>query len=735
MNDQCANLGPVLTSPIITLAPGELSTWAPLSSEMSSFPTGQAIVDFDESLAIWAYGEIKPLLIKDLACPTWGVGISTSADGTLVATVGSPFLPLIIPPSQAFTLDPTWSALCTGMMTDALQSGNFMIFDPPTVLGPASNMVAPPRSTPAVAQASPTTVPESEPTASAIAVKPASPPTNHEAPPAETGDPIVGSKVSSADPAPEEPSPLVSHPDGPTPSASDSVDPHANTTPILPAAPASSAIKAGNPPIGPAVSPLASLDPSPGDPSDPVSVPNAPEQLATHVGESFEPHTEDLGAIIYNAIGGSGPQGSGQRSEDTSEINIITLPSSNSPLLTTIESHVLSMNPSDVAFEGATYSPGGPAMTLSSDLFTLVPDSGSDGKAASDGFNGQASDLQMASTPLVIGGHTLVYSPSGLVIDGQPLQPGSSALTISNTPISLGSSGFLVFGSSSITLPSQSIFIIGSQTFTTNPTDSPLDAGSISPAGPIETIGGTVITPGSSGILAMGTSKFSLPDNGAFTVAGQLITPNPSAFPIAGTSISAGGPAVTVDGTVVSLGPSGVLAVGSSTFTLPIPTPAASVNQPLVIAGQTITPSGSVFSIAGTTLSPGGPAVTVNGTMVSLQPSGSLIVGSNTFALPTPSLPTYDIGGFSVQAGSSFAVVDGVTIDPGAVGVTVGGSAVSLELGGKTLDVGSGRFAMPTGAVNGTNGLQVFQGGQEKRLRASLPMILGICVFLTLMLC
>ena len=139
-----------------------------------------------------------------------------------------------------------------------------------------------------------------------------------------------------------------------------------------------------------------------------------------------------------------------------------------------------------------------------------------------------------------------------------------------------------------------------------------------------------------------------------------------------------------------------MLAIGSSTFTLPNPTPAASVNQPLIIAGQTITPSGSVFSVAGTTLSPGGPAITINGTIVSLQPSGTLIVGSNSFTLQTPPLSTYDICGFSVQAESSFAVVDGVKIDPGAAGVTVEGSAVSLELGGKTLDTsGVGALRCP----------------------------------------
>lgn len=394
----------------------------------------------------------------------------------------------------------------------------------------------------------------------------------------------------------------------------------------------------------------------------------------------------------------------------------------------------MSIDASDIAFEGVTYSPGGPAMTPASNIFTVIPYSDSDDRLPSDGFNYQASDLPIALTRLVVGGPTLVSIPSGVVIDGHTLRPGSSALTISNTPISLGSSGLLTFGSSSIMLPSQSIFAIGSQTFTAKPTDFPLDAAGFASGGLLETIGGTTITPGSSNILAMGTSKLSLPDIHAFTVAGQLITPNPSAFPIAGTAISAGGPAVTVDGTVVGLGPSGVLTIGSSPFNLPTPTPATSANQPLVIAGQKITPSGSDFVVLGTTLSPGGQAVTINGTVVSLQPSGTLVTGSDSFALPTPSMSIYDIGGLSVQAGPSFAVVGGVTVSPGAVGVTIGGSAVSLEPGGKSLDVGSGRFAMPTGSNTGTSGLQVFQGGQGRGWSLSIQVILGAWIFVIVML-
>ena len=87
-----------------------------------------------------------------------------------------------------------------------------------------------------------------------------------------------------------------------------------------------------------------------------------------------------------------------------------------------------------------------------------------------------------------------------------------------------------------------------------------------------------------------------------------------------------------------------------------------------------------------------------------------------------------------MQAESSFAVVDGVTMDPGAAGVTVEGSAVSLELGGKTLDIGSGRFAMPTESVNGTAGLETFHGGQGKERTLSVQRTLGAWIFAMVML-
>ena len=66
--------------------------------------------------------------------------------------------------------------------------------------------------------------------------------------------------------------------------------------------------------------------------------------------------------------------------------------------------------------------------------------------------------------------------------------------------------------------------------------------------------------PGS--LLVPGTSST------VFTVGGQVFTANPTAFSIDGTTISAGGPGVVISGTPVSLQASGVLDVGNSSVTL-----------------------------------------------------------------------------------------------------------------------------------------------------------------------
>ena len=153
-------------------------------------------------------------------------------------------------------------------------------------------------------------------------------------------------------------------------------------------------------------------------------------------------------------------------------------------------------------------------------------------------------------------------------------------------------------------------------------------------------------------------------------------------------------------------------------------------------------PQSSYAVVDGVTLTAGGFGVSISGNLVSLEPGGkTLDVGTARFAMPTGAAyaseagyqssgietSIYDVDGFSVQPQlqSSFAVVDGVTLTPGGLGVTISGNLVSLEPGGNTLDVGTGRFAMPTAAVNATAGVQAFRGGQRKTFEVPSILIFG----------
>lgn len=94
VHDQCTTVGPTLINPIITLPPGGLSTWKPPGNEYfndyDNYTVGEI---WDDPSGIPGYDVaegIAPLDVKDLGCPTWGLGTSTSADGSVITTIGPP---------------------------------------------------------------------------------------------------------------------------------------------------------------------------------------------------------------------------------------------------------------------------------------------------------------------------------------------------------------------------------------------------------------------------------------------------------------------------------------------------------------------------------------------------------------------------------------------------------------------------------------------------------------------
>ena len=590
VSDQCTTIGPILTDAIITLPPGGLSTWRPeagLYSKVGVYGNPEGIDSFtvgevwsDPSDKFIRPQDIKSLNVQDLACPTWGLGLSTSANGDIITTIGPPWLPLIVPPMEMFTLDPTWASDCAGFWTDPYTLSTFALFDPPIALTPGALLLptppARPMPAPAPTPADPTTAPERA-TPTPKAAKPASLPNDPADPPARTGDPGINSPTPSPVTGSADPPSLPNSPVAAPKNTGDSPSDPSSDSPSDPKAPS----VAGDPPPGDSQN-------SPADPKVPV-VPVAQQ------GGNPPTQAQGLGAIIYDAFGKSGPE-----------------------------------------------------------------------------------------------------------VEGPSIFP----------------------------LPSQSTFTIGAQVFTANPTGFKVNDAAISPGGTAQIVDGTTISLDQSGVLAIGSSTISLTDPSAtpvLAVAGQTFTPNPSAFSIAGTVISAGGPAITVGGTAISLDPSGALRIGSSTIPLPVPSD-TSLGDVYTAAGQTFTPNPSAFSIAGTTISAGGPAATINGTVISLQPSGTLIMGSSTISLTSQTISPSDtnIDGFDVQAQPSFVVVDGVTLSAAAAGVTFSGTLVSLEAGGATLDIGTGRFALPTVAAIGSVGVQAFTGGQDKGVEESLILVCSV---------
>lgn len=146
------------------------------------------------------------------------------------------------------------------------------------------------------------------------------------------------------------------------------------------------------------------------------------------------------------------------------------------------------------------------------------------------------------------------------------------------------------------------------------------------------------------------------------------------------------------------------LVAGSSTVKIP----SGSSNSVFTAAGHAFTPQpDSGVIVVGNTLSVNGPAVTVSGTALSLLSSG-LVIGSQTFTVPTPSIDpktsaststAFTMGGHTVTPlGDSSVIVQGATLSVGGPATTISG--IGLSLASSALVIGTQVFAVPTPAPN-----------------------------------
>ena len=347
-----------------------------------------------------------------------------------------------------------------------------------------------------------------------------------------------------------------------------------------------------------------------------------------------------------------------------------------------------------------TESGKGPAAVGSSssgDHFPNLPDTGDPPNTKepnTEGKQGNAAepDPPNNKAPTKDGKQGNAPEPGNLNVD-PPSQPeaGQNDPEKPNAPelADLGSDGIIR------PIPNPSVLEIGRQTFTALTSggfavaDTTLQAN-----GPAVTIQGVSVSLDKSSIV-VGSSTLALPTgsgNGVLTAAGQTFTPlGGGSILVNGNTFSVNGPPTTVSGTVLSLALSG-LVIDSQIFALPTPAPEVIPNtkNTITFAGQTFTQLRSdAVAFHGTTLVANGPAATIAGTVISLA-SSNLVVGSQTFALPTPAPNAFHIA----------VVIDGTTLTAGASAVTISGKTLSLAFGSSGLYVGghgsgSSTFSVP----------------------------------------
>ena len=568
VTDVCGPVESPLTSQLVAFPPGALSTY-----EFPYVPIGSV---FENPLGEIYHGMFlrgvpspKPLKIRDLQCPTFGVGTSTDPQGEILTTVGPPWLPVISPPPEILTLNPEWNRICMGNLTFNTNMQSLAIFDPPRVLVPGEGLVPDPHR-PA----------EADPTAANVQQGPSPQPAQTPKPdlPIQTGGPSL-------------------------PSAE---DPHkASDRPGVPSDPKNNDPHSGN--DGATVVGEPNNEPSPQNGQKPQDTSNDPPIPAPSIpANGNDPATSaSVGRLILQGFGpssssdpsvpGSSASDSDAPEEEPKRPSGVAAPlEAGAPLAA--GSVIFTPAPTGFVAGGETLLPQGTPATIAGTLISLAASNTL--IVGTKTFSIDSSDLSRIDPDLdpgpgpglIVGGNLFTVAASGFVIEGTTISPGAPAVTISGTLLSLDPSGVLVVGSKTVSLSSNSgpsrlsapdlppKITVGGEVFTGDAASLSIGGTRVLPGASAVTISGIRISLGPSGLLFVGSDTTSLPsgptdaDSGALTIAGQLITPNPSGFRLGTATVLPGSGGIVVGSESISLGTNGVLDIDGSAMTLVSPT-------------------------------------------------------------------------------------------------------------------------------------------------------------------
>ena len=566
VRDSCGQVGRAYTNAMIPVRAGGLSTIS------LNLPIGASFFN-RTGLRNNITSYTKQIRLEDLACPTWGLIDAEPKSGGYV-TVGSPFFPIIHPPSEISAFDPIWSG-CTDFdwREDAINNINRL--HPPKYPG-GPHPLGPQVLVPALALAPATTpvnvVTSSDPNPT-VEISPKANPANSRSPEL----PLITIKPSILDP--------LQH-------STKDVG-HKSREDLKPA----SMSTANSEDFDIKDSKHQSAQNKPGKANhatvDPGSILNS-------LGSHSQQAAPGIGALIFSAFGASWVPNPSVKSSSGNTVGSLRLDSLRSGL---------EENPSVVPLDGSTISPNIPSRYAAGTSIVM-------GNLVGDPTRSNELSRLSASGNghFTLAGQDFMTHHSAVLVDGTTIKPSGIGITKPGRLISLDSDGNLVVDTSTIQVANFARKTIDDQIFNKNPSLLAVDSRTITPGGSGITVSGTPVRLNSNGNLIIDKSTvehaniFPTPLSSKYPTNNQLFTGNPSALSMKGKILTAGETGITISGTPIRLDPDGNLIVNMSTIEIVkiSPTPPPSI---YTVYSQLFTGNPSFLSIKGKTILPVEPAL------------------------------------------------------------------------------------------------------------------------------
>lgn len=531
-------------------------------------------------------------------------------------------------PSDLARIDPAWSTCTPGM---------YGSWDPPRVLTAAPNMVAPTPAQPAM-----------DPLATAAPAAGIAP--THV--PAAPTPPPKDSANESLQPDP----PKVSADPG---SETKSTQSNGNNNPAWSVAQPDNASKGGNAGGDPTPDPKQGQEYGPAN--EPDNSQNASPNHSSPGASNASPIAGGSGGDNNNGAGASNLKADPLDSQQSAKSSLGGAES------TFLFYSVVLASPTPLIVGGSTIekAPKGGAV-IGKSTYTA-------------GYKGQISNMPMSvgldkivigatthalptSTPVLIGGQSMVKAANGGVIIGTSTYPPGSQAQISDKALSVGVDTVDVDGTSyAIPTPSSAdTFLVDN-----NPISRAPDGGAIFEGGTIglgsqSSINGHIISVGPSTVVVDG-AFYALASNAGAILQSPHPQPNAPVTLTNGVVLTPGGTAAIISGTTyaISSGDS-VLVVNGQTVAVATETALQSV---FTVAGQIFTAAPTGFFTGSQSVTLDGTAATLDGTVVSLGPSG-VQVGSKTMPLTSAQTTAVGLGGL-IMNGFGTGGEPGATIGAG----------------------------------------------------------------------